>query len=217
VKARVTGIAHRIDINTLAQEPASDLTLNGIALVYIETTTPLFFDPYSLNRATGSFILLDPLSNATVGAGMIVEDLTSRLASNRQPVSSAEKAGRYGHRPGVVLLPNRAALTDTAERALFENGFATITIDGNQLPSALFTPLLTSVWSAGLLILLVIDKPAPQLIDALEGVAGDSVFDLSPDSDRQNREEIAAEIVSRAEMLRIEGPFDQSGKEPANV
>jgi sulfate adenylyltransferase large subunit len=217
VKARVTGIGHRIDINTLAEEPASDLTLNGIGLVHIETTTPLFFDAYSLNRATGSFILLDPRSNATVGAGMIVEDLSSRQGSNRQPVSSAEKAERNGHRPGVVLLPKRESLTETAERALFENGFATITIDGNQISSAHLMPLLTSVWSAGLLVLLVIDQPSPQLVDALERVAGGSVFDLSADSGRKNREEIVAEIVSRAEVLRIGGLSDQSGKEPANV
>jgi sulfate adenylyltransferase subunit 1 len=217
VKARVTGISHRIDINTLAAEPASDLTMNGIALVHIETTTPLFFDPYSLNRATGCFILLDPLSNATVGAGMIREDLTAQQVLNRQPVSAGEKVARYGYRPGVFLLPNRASLTDTAERALFENGFATITIDGGQIPSAYVPSLLASIWSAGLIVLLVIDKPSLQLVDALERVAGGSLFDLGPDSDRKNREEIVAQIVSRAETLRIVSPFDQSEKESANV
>jgi len=217
VKARVTGISHRLDIHTLAQEPASDLTMNGIALVHIETTTPLFFDPYSLNRATGSFILLDPLSNATVGAGMIREDLTPQQVPNGQPVSAVEKAARYGHRPGVFLLPNRASLTDAAERALFENGFATITIDGDQIPSAHLPSLIASVWSAGLLVLLVIDKPSRQLVDALERVAGGSLFDMGPDSDRKIREEIPARVVSRAETLRIGGPSGQSVKEPANV
>jgi hypothetical protein len=217
VKARVTSISHRIDINTLAQEPASDLSMNGIALVHVETTTPLFFDPYSLNRATGSFILLDPLSNATVGAGMIREDLTPQQVSNGQPVSAAEKAARYGHRPGVFLLPNRASLTDTAERALFENGFGTITIDGDQIPPAYLPSLLASAWSAGLVVLLIIDKPTQQLVDALERLAGGSLFDMGLDSDRNNREEIAAQILSRAETLRIGGPSGQSEKEPANV
>jgi len=217
VKARVTRICHRIDINTLAQEPASDLSMNGIALVHIETTTPLFFDPYSLNRSTGSFILLDPLSNATVGAGMIREDLTPQQVSNGQPVSAAEKAARYGHRPGVFLLPARAPLIDTAERALFESGFTTITIDGDQISSAYLPSLLASVWSAGLLVLLVIGKPSPQLVDAIERVVGGSLFDMGPDSDRKSREEIAAQVVSRAEKLRIGGPSDQSEKESANV
>jgi sulfate adenylyltransferase subunit 1 (EFTu-like GTPase family) len=217
LKARVTSISHRIDINTLAQEPASDLSMNGIALVHIETTTPLFFDPYSLNRATGSFILLDPLSNATVGAGMIREDLTPQQVSNGQPVSAAEKAARYGHRPGVFLLPNRASLTDTAERALFKNGFATITIDGDQIPPAYLPSLLASVWSAGLVVLLIIDKPSRQLVDALKRVAGGSLFEMGLDSDRKNREEIAAQILSRAETLGIGGPSGQSEKESANV
>jgi hypothetical protein len=217
VKARVTAISHRIDINTLAQEPASDLSLNGIAFVHIETTTPLFFDPYSLNRATGSFILLDPLSNATVGAGMIREDLTSQQVTNGQPVSAAEKAARYGHRPGIFLLPNRASLTDTAERALFKNGFAAITIEGKQISSAYLPSLLASVWSAGLIVLLVIGKPSAQLVDALARVAGDSLFNLGPDSDRQSREEIAAHIISRVQTLRIGGPFDQSEKESSNA
>lgn len=216
VKARVTAIRHRIDINTLAQEPASDLSMNEIALVHVETTTPLFFDLYSLNRVTGSFILLDPLSNATVGAGMIREDLTPQQVSNRHPVSATEKAARHGHRPGIFLLPNRASLADTAERALFENGFATITIDGNHVPSAYLPSLLASVWSAGLLALLVIDTPSLQFVDTLERMAGDSLLDQGPDSDRQNREEIVAQIVSRAQTLRTGGFSDQSEKEPDN-
>ena len=82
VKARVTVIRHRIDVNTLAQEPASDLQMNGIAVVEIETSNPLFFDPYEQSRVTGSFILIDALSNATVAAGMIRRDF-SQQAANR--------------------------------------------------------------------------------------------------------------------------------------
>jgi hypothetical protein len=148
---------------------------------------------------------------------MIREDLTPQQVPNGQPVSAVEKAARYGHRPGVFLLPNRASLTDAAERALFENGFATITIDGDQIPSAHLPSLIASVWSAGLLVLLVIDKPSRQLVDALERVAGGSLFDMGPDSDRKIREEIPARVVSRAETLRIGGPSGQSVKEPANV
>jgi sulfate adenylyltransferase large subunit len=217
VKARVTGIRHRIDINTLAQEPAHDLTMNGIALVHVETTTPLFFDPYSLNRATGSFILLDPLSNATVGAGMIRDDLTPQQVSDGQPVSAAEKASRYGHRPGVFLLTNRTSLIDSVERVLFENGFATITIDGNQTPFEYLPSLVASVCAAGLIVLLVIDRPSPQLVEALKRATADSVFDLGPNLDRKNLHEIAAQFVSEAERLRIGGPFDQSESESANV
>jgi sulfate adenylyltransferase large subunit len=217
VKARVTAISYRIDINTLAQEPASDLTMNGIALVQLETTAPLFFDPYALSRVTGSFILLDPLSNATVGAGMIREDLGGKQVSSWQPVSVQERAARHGHRPWIFLLPNRASIADTAERVLFENGFATITINGDQIPAAFLPSLLASVWSAGLIVLLVSAKPTLQLLDVLERVAGSSLFDLDADFDQASGEDIAAHIASRAESLRVGGPFDGSEKESKNA
>jgi hypothetical protein len=68
-----------------------------------------------------------------------------------------------------------------------------------------------------LLVLLVIDAPSLQLADALDHMAGGSLFDLVPDSDGKNREEIAAQIVSRAQTLRIGGPSGQSEKESAYV
>ena len=148
---------------------------------------------------------------------MIRENWTTQQALNGLPVSATEKAARHGHRPGVFLLPNRASLTDTVERTLFENGFATITIDGDQIPSAYLPSLAASAWSAGLLVLLIIDKPSAQVVDALERVAGGSLFRLGPDSNRKNREEIVQQTVSQAETLRIGGPFDRSEKESANA
>ncbi len=71
VRARLQRVLHRVDVNTLDHLPASALHVNDIALADIETTLPLFFDPYRQNRSTGSFILIDPLTNATVAAGMI--------------------------------------------------------------------------------------------------------------------------------------------------
>ncbi len=71
--AKITRIAHRIDVDmdTVSHIPASALQMNDVASVCIETTQPLFFDPYRQNHAMGSFILVDPISNATVAAGMI--------------------------------------------------------------------------------------------------------------------------------------------------
>lgn len=69
----VTDLQYRIDVNTLHREenPAS-LTLNEIGRVSLRSTQPLFFDEYRRNRNTGSFILLDEATNATVAAGIIV-------------------------------------------------------------------------------------------------------------------------------------------------
>jgi sulfate adenylyltransferase large subunit len=69
--ARIVEIRHRIDIHTLRAEPAGELRLNEIGAVIVEAQRPIFVDAYRRNRFTGSFILLDALTNETVGAGMI--------------------------------------------------------------------------------------------------------------------------------------------------
>jgi len=76
-KIRALRIHHRVNVNTLAEEPATRLEMNEIGSVEFETHVPLFFDPYSSNRTTGSLILIDPAANATVGAGMIQEEVAA--------------------------------------------------------------------------------------------------------------------------------------------
>jgi sulfate adenylyltransferase subunit 1 len=78
VKASVRTIRHRVNMQTLEPEPAATLELNSIGEVEVETTRPLFLDPYAQNRHTGSFILIDPVSHATVAAGMVRAILSGR-------------------------------------------------------------------------------------------------------------------------------------------
>jgi sulfate adenylyltransferase large subunit len=82
VKARVVAILHRVNMQSLDAEPAPGLELNSIGEVEIETTRPLFLDAYNAHRATGSFILIDPVSHATVAAGM-VRDIVDRRRSEQ--------------------------------------------------------------------------------------------------------------------------------------
>src|SRR5260370_16703962 len=88
--------------------------MNEIADVELETANPLFFDSYSRNRTTGSFILIDPMSNATVGAAMIREDRSSRVKDRwrpqvnlhgvwQTPVTVTERHRRHGHYPAIIL------------------------------------------------------------------------------------------------------------------
>jgi sulfate adenylyltransferase large subunit len=86
IPARVELVKHRVNVGTLAHEPASDLSMNEIGVVRINTARPLFVDPYKINRGTGSFVLIDRHTNATAGAGMILagagaegEDASDRL------------------------------------------------------------------------------------------------------------------------------------------
>jgi sulfate adenylyltransferase large subunit len=72
VKAMVADIDYRTNINTLDKEKVTQLGMNDIARVKVQSLKPLYFDPYKKNRNTGNFILIDELTNNTVAAGMIV-------------------------------------------------------------------------------------------------------------------------------------------------
>jgi bifunctional enzyme CysN/CysC len=85
VCANVRSVRHVVDIRTLDPGPAAELKLNDIAEVEIETHHPIFFDPYRKNRATGSFILIDMISNRTVAAGMILDQLVRAPRPIAQP------------------------------------------------------------------------------------------------------------------------------------
>ena len=75
VKARVETLLYAVDVNTMEQASVDALPLNGIGRIVVETTQPLYFDPYSENRTTGSLIFVDPVSNVTAGAAMIAESV----------------------------------------------------------------------------------------------------------------------------------------------
>jgi hypothetical protein len=151
-KIRALQIRHRVNVNTLEQEQATQLTMNDIASVEFETHISLFFDPYGSNRATGSFILIDAISNATVGAGMIEEDLADgRLLQAREDgflemaqkrVSAQERYERHGHYAATFLFENQPALASRLERALFEQGFEVLHFDDRTcLPPCSWTRL----------------------------------------------------------------------------
>jgi bifunctional enzyme CysN/CysC/sulfate adenylyltransferase subunit 1 len=129
VRARVASILHRLDVNTLRKAPGSQPQMNDIAAVHIETTQPLFFDSYSQNRVTGSFILIDPMSNATVAAGMIegkaeateIPGAPGPGRMRRNPLE--ERMRRNGHPPAAIWIQGRPALADQVERAVLKHGW----------------------------------------------------------------------------------------------
>jgi sulfate adenylyltransferase large subunit len=120
VRATVTAIRHRININTLQHEATGELKLNEIGAVAVETFRPLYFDPYRRNRVTGAFILIDPITNETVGAGMIT-DRTQREAAGHR-VTAEERHARLGHRGAAVWFTGDEDEAHTLERKLFDGG-----------------------------------------------------------------------------------------------
>jgi sulfate adenylyltransferase large subunit len=224
VKAKVTGIQYRVDVNTMNHESAQELGMNGIAVLELKTSSPLFFDSYEHSRTTGSFILVDPLSNATVGAGMIREALSGPRSVGdennknqiskvgRDAVTTEERIGRHGHHPAIFLISNRDSLAESAERALFEMGFETILVYGEGFSSQSLTASLNLLWSAGLIVLLVSNERSRETRQVLEGLAGDSLFDLSSKGSHLSREDVLAQVLSHAESLQSSQGSRNSGK-----
>jgi sulfate adenylyltransferase large subunit len=153
-QARVREIRYRIDVNTLEHQPARMLELNGIGVVSVEAQRPLLFDPYRKNRFTGSFILIDPITNETMGAGMILQAETPESSAGR--VTDIERRAMRGHGPLVICLPpDRMELAWLLERRLFDHGYIVHVI---QEPENLRQAVRTSL-AAGLIAIIVPSGP----------------------------------------------------------
>jgi bifunctional enzyme CysN/CysC len=91
VVARVSLLSNVLDIDLFEERPADSLQFNEIGQVEFDLHTPIFCDPYHRNRATGNFIVIDPLTNDTVGAGMIVEAVPARAEEGRDEFTAISR------------------------------------------------------------------------------------------------------------------------------
>jgi sulfate adenylyltransferase subunit 1 len=221
-KIRALHIRHRVDVNTLAEEPATRLEMNEIGSVEFETHVPLFFDPYSRNRATGSFILINPATNATVGAGMIQQDSpasamareneSSPHGSHDSPVAPEERYARHGHLPAVILLEGRPPLAASLERQLFERGFETLHLSGPEFSSDSFADTIRVTEKAGILVLYSGEALSQEIKGHLAAEFSGRFFDLGHAHEIVNNEEQATQhVLALAESLRI---LDEPRKNP---
>jgi len=140
LSGNISVIHHRIDVNTLEHSPAPVLELNEIALCEINFDQPLHFDAYRINRTTGSFIIIDRLTNVTIGAGMIQDGIavTRRAEEKRSHVTPEERAARYGQKPVTILFTGisgsgKSTLAHALERRLFEMGRVSTILDGKTM------------------------------------------------------------------------------------
>jgi sulfate adenylyltransferase large subunit len=126
VRAHVTAVHHRIDVNTLAKANSTTLRMNDIAHVEIQTTLPLVFDPYARIQSTGSFILIDPITNATVAAGMIEgpSETAAGLSTDgtTNTVTNRDRRDRFGHGSAGIWVEDNRELAQRIERSLFDHG-----------------------------------------------------------------------------------------------
>ncbi|UUD65522.1 sulfate adenylyltransferase subunit CysN [Pseudomonas seleniipraecipitans] len=141
VPGSIASIAHRVDVNTLEEGAASSLQLNEIGKVKIALDASIALDGYEHNRTTGAFIIIDRLTNGTVGAGMIIADARvsgSGHHSESGHVSTEERASRFGQQPATVLFSGlsgagKSTLAYAVERKLFDMGRAVYVLDGQNL------------------------------------------------------------------------------------
>jgi hypothetical protein len=189
-----------------------EVDMNSIAVVEIEVSQALLFDLYEESRSTGSFILIDPISNATIAAGMILEvgsksagsvlGSDSQEADSQRPVTSAEKFERHGYRPATFLVPRTEI--DAVERALFAAGFETIVLRGDSLGRESFFNVLDLLHAAGFVILASAEElDADVKRELQEGRRERTVFDLSNDAQAIPSGELVSRVLNHAETLRL--------------
>ena len=142
VPGSIASIVHKVDVNTLAEGPASALQLNEIGKVKVSLDSAIALDGYDSNRTTGAFIIIDRLTNGTVGAGMIIAPAAATQGGKSHGrsahVTTEERAQRFGQQPATVLFSGlsgagKSTLAYAVERKLFDMGRAVFVLDGQNL------------------------------------------------------------------------------------
>ena len=140
VPARVTSLKHKTDVNTLEHIAAKTLGLNEIGFCNLGTASPVAFDPYAENRATGAFVLIDRFTHATAGAGMISFGLRRATNIHRQAllVDKVARTRLNGHRPAILWFTGlsgsgKSTIANIVERELHAHGAHTYMLDGDNV------------------------------------------------------------------------------------
>ena len=140
VGVTITDLKHRINVNNFAQEAAKSLEMNEVGVCNLSTQAPIAFDAFSENRTTGAFILIDRITNATVGAGMILHGL--RRAENIHwqalDVGRKERAAAKNQRPAVFWFTGlsgsgKSTIANLLEKKLHASGHHTYILDGDNV------------------------------------------------------------------------------------
>ncbi len=152
VSGSISSINYRIDVNTLEHHDASEMQLNEIASCTVSVNAPVVFDPYTQNKGTGAFIIIDRLSNVTVGAGMITGQNENEALIH---VSADERAARFSQNATAINLTGSNCL-DIAyqlERKLFDTGHASTVLEQQNTENN--DELISAIKKAGLICLSV--------------------------------------------------------------
>ena len=140
VSATVNAPKHKTDVNTLQKLPAKTLQLNEIGNCTLAVDRPIAFDSYAKNRQTGSFILIDRMTNNTVGMGMI--NFPLRRAANihwqNLDINKAANAEQKGQNPAVLWFTGlsgsgKSTIANEVQRRLYATGRHSFILDGDNV------------------------------------------------------------------------------------
>ncbi|TRZ53594.1 sulfate adenylyltransferase subunit CysN [bacterium] len=140
VPVQVTDLKYKINVNTLKHEPGKTMSMNEVAVCNFSTGKAISFDPYLENRATGNFVVIDRVTNATVGAGMIHFALRRATNIHRQAleVNKHSRAILIGQKPMVLWFTGlsgagKSTIANLVEKKLHSLGKLTFTLDGDNV------------------------------------------------------------------------------------
>ncbi|MBO6537200.1 MAG: sulfate adenylyltransferase subunit CysN [Balneolaceae bacterium] len=159
VQVFIDEIFYRINVDTLNREETENLNLNEIGRVKLKTSQPIFFDPYQINQKTGSFIIIDPTTNVTVGAGMIragsttskdgrpmtdeevsgpLSPVSPNVVWEEWNISREERESRNGQKAKVLWFTGisgagKSTIAKALEKKLWDDGKQTVLLDGDQV------------------------------------------------------------------------------------
>ena len=140
VPASILKLKHRIDINDFSEVAVNTLALNEVGIATLSLSAPIAFDAYNDNRNTGSFILIDRQTNATVGVGML--DYALRRASNvvwqDLDVNKIVRAEQKNQKPALLWFTGlsgsgKSTIANLVEKRLLDLGRHTYTLDGDNV------------------------------------------------------------------------------------
>ncbi len=138
--AQVTDLTHRVDVNTLEHLAAKTLKLNEIGYCKLALEAPVAFDPYVDNRQTGAFVMIDKLTHATVGAGVVEFALrrATNLGWHEMKIDKAVRAQMNAQQPCVLWFTGlsgagKSTIADRVEQKLHALGKRTYLLDGDNV------------------------------------------------------------------------------------
>ncbi len=140
VSATVTDIKHQVNVNTLEHVAAKSLALNGIGVCTLSLDQNIAFDPFQDNRETGSFILIDRMTNTTIGAGLINFALrrSQNITIQHVDVDKQARQQMKHQKPCVLWLTGlsgsgKSTIANLVEKKLFALGRHTYLLDGDNV------------------------------------------------------------------------------------